>query len=162
MSVKSVKRFGSCEHLKLRLLHWLKYRLWRHNYVIVVTSQTFVTIVWNTSSLISVSNSMIIRAITQSYDGGPHAPPPPSWWFKKPISNRVKRLCSRQNFFLIQWGSFSNKYIYVHNLYHLYLSIYMLQNTGLDLYHMCCQPLFHEKNWKGPIPRHEKTNALCH
>ena len=27
----------------LDLRHWLKYRLWRHNYVIVVTSQTFLS-----------------------------------------------------------------------------------------------------------------------
>ena len=33
----------------------------------------------------------------------------------------------------------------VDNLCHLYLSIYMRQNTRLDLCHMGCQPLFHEK-----------------
>ena len=32
------------------------------------------------------------------------------------------------------------------NLHHLFLSIYMRQNTGLDLYHMRYQPLFHGKN----------------
>ena len=26
---------------------------------------------------------------------------------------------------------------------------------------MRCQPLFHEKNWKGPLARHEETNVLC-
>ena len=35
------------------------------------------------------------------------------------------------------------------NLHHLYLSIYMRQNTGLDLYHMRYQPQFHEKIEKG-------------
>ena len=57
--------------------------------------------------------------------------------------------------------SVSNKSKNVDNLYHLYLSNYMHQNTRLDLCHMCCQPLFHEKNWKGPLARHEKTNVLC-
>ena len=33
--------FWSYEHLKFRARHWLKYRLWRHNYVIAVTSQAF-------------------------------------------------------------------------------------------------------------------------
>ena len=36
-----MKGFGSHKHLKFRPIHWLKYRLWRHNYVIVVTSETF-------------------------------------------------------------------------------------------------------------------------
>ena len=50
-------------------------------------------------------------------------------------------------------------YIYIHisnrknvdNLYHLYLSIYMHQNTRMDLCHMRCQPLFHEKKLKRAI-----------
>ena len=33
--------FGSYEHLKFRPICRLKYRLWRHNHVIVVTSQIF-------------------------------------------------------------------------------------------------------------------------
>ena len=33
--------FGSSEHLKFRPMHRLKYKLWRHNDVIVVTSQIF-------------------------------------------------------------------------------------------------------------------------
>ena len=41
ISVKSVKGFGTYEHLKFRPKHRLKYRLWRHNYVIVVMSQNF-------------------------------------------------------------------------------------------------------------------------
>ena len=41
MSVKRVKRFGSYEYRKFRPMHQLKYRLWRHNYVIIATSQTF-------------------------------------------------------------------------------------------------------------------------
>ena len=41
MSVKRVKRFGSYEYSKFRPMHQLKYRLWRHNYVIVVTSRPF-------------------------------------------------------------------------------------------------------------------------
>ena len=49
--------------------------------------------------------------------------------------------------------SISNKSKNVDNLYHLYLSSCMRQNTRLDL--------FHEKNWKGPLARHEKTNVLC-
>ena len=36
-----VNRFGSYEHLKFRPTHLLKYRLWRHNYLIVMTSQFF-------------------------------------------------------------------------------------------------------------------------
>ena len=55
--------------------------------------------------------------------------------------------------------SISNKYIYIYisnrknvdNLYHLYSSIYMCQNTRLDLCHMRCQPLFHEKKLKRAI-----------
>ena len=53
--------------------------------------------------------------------------------------------------------SISNNYIYisnrknVDNLYHLYSSIYMRQNTRLDLCHMRCQPLFHEKKLKRAI-----------
>ena len=31
VSTKSVRGFGSYEHLKFRPMHWLKYRLWRHN-----------------------------------------------------------------------------------------------------------------------------------
>ena len=60
-------------------------------------------------------------------------------------------------FYLIQF--LTNIYIEsknVDNLYHLYLSIDMHQNTRLDLCHMRCQPLFHEKNWKGPLAQHEK------
>ena len=41
ISVKSVKGFGSYEHLEFRPMHWLKYMLWRHNYVIVVASHAF-------------------------------------------------------------------------------------------------------------------------
>ena len=55
--------------------------------------------------------------------------------------------------------SFLELYIYIYisnrknvdNLYHLYLSIYMRQNTRLDLCHMRCQPLFHEKKLKRAI-----------
>ena len=41
ISAKSVRGFGSYEHLKFRPMHQLKYRLWRHNDVIAVTSQIF-------------------------------------------------------------------------------------------------------------------------
>ena len=41
MSANWMKRFGRYEHLKFRPIRQIKYRLWRHNYVIVVTSQTF-------------------------------------------------------------------------------------------------------------------------
>ena len=39
ISAKSVRGFGSYEHLKFRPTRRLKYRLRRHNDVIVVTSQ---------------------------------------------------------------------------------------------------------------------------
>ena len=39
--LKSVREFRSYEHLKFRPTCRLKYKLWRHNYVIVVTSQNF-------------------------------------------------------------------------------------------------------------------------
>ena len=41
ISAKSVTGFGSYEYLKFRPMYHLKYRLWRHNYVIVVTPQMF-------------------------------------------------------------------------------------------------------------------------
>ena len=41
ISVKSVKGFNNYEHLKFRPTRRLKYMLWRHNYLIVVTSKTF-------------------------------------------------------------------------------------------------------------------------
>ena len=41
ISAKSVRGFGSYEHLKFRPTCWLKYRLLRHNDVIVLASQTF-------------------------------------------------------------------------------------------------------------------------
>ena len=44
ISAKSVRGLGSYEHLKFRSMHQLKYRLWRHNDVIVVTSQFFLTL----------------------------------------------------------------------------------------------------------------------
>ena len=63
MSAKSVTRLGSYEHLKVRPIHLDLY------------------IVRNTSSLISEPNSMIIGAITQSYDAPP--PPPPKLMVQK-------------------------------------------------------------------------------
>ena len=156
-----MKRFGSYEHLKVRPIHRLKYRLWCHNYVIVVISQTFVTIVWNTSSLISVPNSMIIRAITQSYDGGPSCPPLPSAdGSKKPMSNRVERLCSRQNFLWFNEGAFlTNIYMLITCTTFICQSICAKipgWNFALCTVSLCIM----KKNWKGPIARHEKTNAL--
>ena len=46
ISVKSMKGFRSYEYLKFRPSRGLKYRLWRHNYVIVVLSQTFLHQSW--------------------------------------------------------------------------------------------------------------------
>ena len=45
ISAKLVTGVESYEHLTFRPTHWLKYRLWRHNDVIVVTSHFFVSTV---------------------------------------------------------------------------------------------------------------------
>ena len=79
ISAKSMKGFGSYEHMKFRPMRRLKYKLWSHNYVIVVTSQTFLlplcSTVHNTSSLIPVPNFMIIGAISTKLWWGPSCPP---------------------------------------------------------------------------------------
>ena len=75
---KSVRRFGSYEHLKFRPMIWLKYRLWRHNDVIVVMSQFFVN---NCVEYIKLDACAKFHDHwsnkRQSYDWAPYAPPPP-------------------------------------------------------------------------------------
>ena len=76
ISAKSVKGFGSYEHLKFRPMHQLKYKLWRHNYIIVVTSQTFC--------------DHCAGKFHDHQSNNNKVPPSPNWWLKKPMSNRVK------------------------------------------------------------------------
>ena len=83
ISDKSVRGFGSYEHLKFRPMCRQKNRLWRHNDVIVVTSQTFfLPLCWIHQAWHLCQISWSSEQQQQSYDGGPHAPPH-DWRFKK-------------------------------------------------------------------------------
>ena len=80
MSAKSVRGFGNYEHLKFRPMDRLKYRLLRHNDVIVVTSQIFCYhcveyIKLDTCAKFHDQRSNNIKVMM---GGGPHAPPPPN------------------------------------------------------------------------------------
>ena len=91
ISLKSARGFGSYEHLKFRLMRRLKYSLWRHNDVIVVTSQLFC---YHYVEYIKFDTCVKFHDHQSSNNkvmmGGPSCPPPP--WLtvqKKPMSNRV-------------------------------------------------------------------------
>ena len=93
ISATSVRGFGSYEHLKFRPMGRLKYRLWRHNDVIVVTSQIFCYhcveyIKLDTCTKFydhrSNNNKVMMRALM------PPPPPPTTNGSKKPMSDRVK------------------------------------------------------------------------
>ena len=79
ISAKSTKGFGSYEHLKFRYMCPLKYRLWCHNYLIIVMSQTFSLLLcrihqaWYLCQIWWPSKQQ-----QQSYDGGLH-----DWRFKR-------------------------------------------------------------------------------
>ena len=78
MWAKSVKGFLSYEHLKFRLTCQLKYRLWRHNYVIVVTSKLFCHHCVEVIKLDTYSKFHDHRSNNNKVMmGGPHAPHPP-------------------------------------------------------------------------------------
>ena len=110
ISVKSIKGFESYEHLKFRPTCQLKYRLWRHNDVIVVTSQIFCYhcveyIKLDTCAKFYDHRSNNNKVMME----GPHAPPPPPPWLtvqKKPMSNRVKPLYQKLWAFMWNFGLF--------------------------------------------------------
>ena len=95
ISAKSVRGFGSYEHLKFRPMRRLKYRLSRHNDVIVVTSQILLLPLCRIRQLDTCAKFHDHRSNNSKVMmGGPHAlmPPPMTDSSKKPMSNRVKTL----------------------------------------------------------------------
>ena len=91
ISEKSIRGFGSYEHLKFRPMRRLKYRLWRHNDVTVVTSQIFC---YNSVEYIKLDTCVKFHDHRSNNNkvmkGGPHSTPPWLTVQKKPMSNRVK------------------------------------------------------------------------
>ena len=69
LGVTSIWNLGFC--------CWLKYRLWCHNYIIVVMSQTFWHQCVEYVKLDTSANFMIIGTITTNLWGGDIMPPPP-------------------------------------------------------------------------------------
>ena len=100
ISAKSVRGFGSYEHLKFRPTCQLKYRLWRHNDIIVMTSQISLLPLcrihqaWHLCQI-----SWSSEQLQQSYDGGPSRPPPPMTDSSKK-AHRVKDVRVLQNCYL--------------------------------------------------------------
>ena len=107
MSVKSVKRFGSYEHLKFRPVHQLKYRLWCHNYVIVLTFTNF---------CYHFVEYIMLGICAKFYDHrSKHKivkAPPTADGSKKPMSNGVERYVPDK----ILSDSISNKYIKIYRI----------------------------------------------
>ena len=77
ISAKSVKGFESYEHLKFRPMHQLKYKLWRHNYVIVVTSQTFC------DHCVEYIKLDTCAKFHDHQSNNNKVPLSPNWWLKK-------------------------------------------------------------------------------
>ena len=109
ISAKSVKGFGSYEHLKFRPICGLKCRLWRHNYVIVVTWQIFCYPSVEYIKLDTCVKFPDHRSNNNQVMMGILMPQPPWLTVQKwPMSNRVKESRTLKNtnwnyFLTVSW-----------------------------------------------------------